>query len=106
MSSKRVFPIFKILFQTGDINTFVLRGVFFSRYIQLRSSFSDKKPQKTSAVKSKTLFSREAIKVYRGKVLKENYSIISRSWSSAKLFIMHNYTDNANGDVPFTVENA
>ena len=35
--------IFKILFQTGDINIFVLRGVFFSRYIQLKSSFSDEK---------------------------------------------------------------
>ena len=38
------------------------------------------------------------------KVLKEN-SIIDRSWSSAKLFIMQNYTDNANGNVPLTVEN-
>ena len=28
------------------------------------------------------------------------------SWSSAKLFIMQNYTDIANGDVPLTVENA
>ena len=27
--------VFKILFQTGDINIFVLRGVFFSRYFQL-----------------------------------------------------------------------
>ena len=35
--------IFKILFQTGDINIFVLRGVFFSRYVQLKSSFSDEK---------------------------------------------------------------
>ena len=32
---------------------------------------------------------------------KENF-IIVRSCSSAKLFIMLNYTDNANGDVPFT----
>ena len=38
------------------------------------------------------------------KVLKEN-SICGRSWSPAKLFIMQNYTDNANGDVPLTVEN-
>ena len=29
--------IFKILFQTGDINTFVLRGVVFSRYVQLKN---------------------------------------------------------------------
>ena len=35
--------IFKILFQTGDINIFVLRGVFFSRDVQLKSSFSDEK---------------------------------------------------------------
>ena len=50
MSSKSVSQIFQILFQTGGINIFVLRGVFFSRYVQ--SSFSDK--TKTSAVKSKT----------------------------------------------------
>ena len=43
MSSKSLSQIFKILFQTGDINIFVLRGVFFSRYIQLKSSFSDEK---------------------------------------------------------------
>ena len=28
-----------------------------------------------------------------------------RSWSSAKLFIMVNYTGNTNGDVPLAVEN-
>ena len=39
---KSVSQIFKILFQTGDIND-VLRGVFFSRYVQLRSSSSDEK---------------------------------------------------------------
>ena len=43
MSSKGVSQIFKILFQTGDINIFVLRGVFVSRYVQLKSSFSDEK---------------------------------------------------------------
>ena len=58
MSSKSVSQIFKILFQTGDINIFVLRGVFFSRYIQLKSSFSE---EKTSAVKSEIHFSRKAI---------------------------------------------
>ena len=42
MSSKSMSQIFKILFQTGDIKIFVLRGVFFSRYVQLKSSFSDK----------------------------------------------------------------
>ena len=35
--------ILKILFQTGDINTFVLRGVFFNRYVQIKGSFFDKK---------------------------------------------------------------
>ena len=43
MSSKRASQIFKILFQTGDINTFVLRGVCFRTYVQLKSSFSDEK---------------------------------------------------------------
>ena len=43
MSSKSVSQISKILFQTGDNNIFVLRGVFFSRYVQLKSSFSDEK---------------------------------------------------------------
>ena len=57
MSSKSVSQIFKILFQTGDINIFVLRDVFFSRYVQLKSSFSEEK----TAVKCETNFSREAI---------------------------------------------
>ena len=35
--------IFRILFQTRDVNIFVLRGVFFRRYVQLKSSFSDEK---------------------------------------------------------------
>ena len=35
--------IFKILFQTGDTNIFVLRGVFFSRYVQPKSSLSEEK---------------------------------------------------------------
>ena len=43
--------------------------------------------KKTSAVKSETHFSKEAIDNWRGKVLKEN-SITGRNWSSAKLFIM------------------
>ena len=36
MSSKCLSQIFKILFQTGEINVFVL----FSTYFQLKSSFS------------------------------------------------------------------
>ena len=43
MNSKSVSQIFKILFQTGDINIFVLRGVFVSRYVQIKSSFSGEK---------------------------------------------------------------
>ena len=35
--------IFKILFQTGNINIFVLCGALFSRYVQLKSSFSEEK---------------------------------------------------------------
>ena len=50
--------ISKNLFQNGDINISVLCGALFSRYVQLKSSFSD---EKTSAVKSETYFSREAI---------------------------------------------
>ena len=48
MSSKSVSQIFKILFQTGDINVFALGGVFFSRCVQLKSSFFD---EKTSGVR-------------------------------------------------------
>ena len=43
MRSKGVSQIFKILFQTGDINIFVLRDAFFNRYVQLKSYFSDEK---------------------------------------------------------------
>ena len=44
MSSKSVCLIFfKSLSQTGDINLLIVRGVFFSRYVQLKSSFTDKK---------------------------------------------------------------
>ena len=55
-------------------------------------------------MKSEALFSSEAIEYKRGKVLKEN-SIICRRKSSAKLFIVQNYTENANGGTPLTVEN-
>ena len=82
MSSKCVSQIFKILFQTGNINIVILHGVFFSMYVKLKSSFFDKK-----AVKCETQFSSEASNVLRGKVLKENF-IIGRSWSSTKLFMM------------------
>ena len=32
-------------------------------------------------------------------------SISDRGWCPKKLFTMQNYTDNANGDMPLTVEN-
>ena len=34
---------FKILFLTKNMNILVLRGVYFSRYAQLKISFSDEK---------------------------------------------------------------
>ena len=43
MSLKSVSQIFKILFQTGEINIYAPRGVFVSRYVQIKSSFPDKK---------------------------------------------------------------
>ena len=43
MSSKGLSQIFKIFFQTGYVNIFFLRGVVFSRYVQLKRSFSPKK---------------------------------------------------------------
>ena len=58
MSSKSVSEIFKTLFQTGDITIFDVRSLFFSRFFQIKSSFSD---EKTSGVKSETHFSGEAI---------------------------------------------
>ena len=50
--------IFKILFQSGNINIFVFCVAFFNIYVQLKSPFLTKK---TSAVKSETHFSIEAI---------------------------------------------
>ena len=43
MSSKSMSQTFKIFFQTVDINIFVLHGLFFSRYVLLKSSFSEEK---------------------------------------------------------------
>ena len=43
MSSKSTSQIFKILLQTGDINIFVLRGIFLSRNAQLKNAFSNEK---------------------------------------------------------------
>ena len=59
-----------------------------------------------STVKSEIIKAQksEAIKNKLGKVLKEN-SIIGRSWSSVKLLIVQNYIENANENVPLTIEN-
>ena len=43
MSSKSLSQTFKILFETGDVNVFVLRGVIFSTYVQLKSYISSEK---------------------------------------------------------------
>ena len=43
MISKSMSQIFKILFQTGYNNIFILCGVFFSRNVQVKISFSDEK---------------------------------------------------------------
>ena len=56
--------IFKMLFETEEINIFDIRDVFFAGYVSLKSSFSD---EKASAVKSEKCFSREAIDVYVAK---------------------------------------
>ena len=58
MNSKSVSQIFKILYETGDINIFVLRCVFFSKSVQLKSSFFD---EKNVSGESETHFGREAI---------------------------------------------
>ena len=68
MSSKT--GSFKIFFQTGDINIFVLCGVFFSRYVQLKSSFSD---QKTSVVKSETHSSSRSYRKLTWQIIKGKF---------------------------------
>ena len=60
MISKNVSQIFKILFQTGNSNISVLRGVLLNRFAQLKSYFSE---ENTSAVKSEPQFCIEAINV-------------------------------------------
>ena len=60
--------ICNILFQAGDINIFVLHGVFFSRHVQLKAFLAKKK---NTALKFETDFSCKAIENERGKLLKE-----------------------------------
>ena len=59
MSSKTMSQIFEILFQTRDINIFVLRSVLLVDMFNWKAPFLTKK---TSVVKSETYFSREATK--------------------------------------------
>ena len=64
-------------------------------YVKLKNSFSD---EKTSAVKSETSYRK-----LTWQSIKEKF----HHWhklSSAKLFIVQRYTENANGDVPLTGE--
>ena len=67
--SKSLSQIFKILFQTEDINILFLCGIYFSRYAQVKSPFPD---EKTSTVKSETHFNREAIENQCVKLTTEN----------------------------------
>ena len=99
MSSKIMSQILKILFQTGDIIFFVLYGVFFSRYVQLKSSFSDK--ENISGEIWDTFFQRSYRKL-TWKIIKGKF----HHWQKLEpLFIVQNYTENANVYVPLTVEN-
>ena len=50
--------IFKVLFQTENINIFVLSGVFLSRYVQLKTSFPG---EKNISGEIESHFRREAI---------------------------------------------
>ena len=58
ISSKSVSQIFKVLFQTENINIFVLSGVFLSRYVQLKTSFPG---EKNISGEIESHFRREAI---------------------------------------------
>ena len=60
--------------------------------------------KKISVLKYETDFSRDAMKVKRGKVLKENFTI-GKSLNSARLFRMQNYNENADEDESLTAEN-
>ena len=95
MTSKTLSQIFQILFQTEGFKNVFLRSVFFNRYVQLESSFSDEK-KNISEIKD-TLYYRSCREL--------TWQSIKDSWSFPKLFIMQNYTDKVDEDVPLTVEN-
>ena len=58
MNSNSVPQSFETLFQTGDVNIFVLRGVFLVDMFKQKATFLTKK---TSVVINETHFSIEAI---------------------------------------------
>ena len=57
--------------------------------------------KKTSAMKSETLYWRSYQKLMWQSIKRK--FIIGRSWSSANLFIVQNYTKNANGGCAFNI---
>ena len=76
--------IFKILFQTGDI-IFVLHGVFFSRYVQLQSSFSDEKKNISGETRD-TLYWR-SYRILTSQSIKEKF----HHWQMLELYkVVHN----------------
>ena len=83
MNSKSVSQIFKILFQTGDINIFVHCGIFFSRYV--KAPFLTKK----TAVKSETYFSRGSYRKLTWQSIKRKF----HHWQKLGLHkVIHNAT--------------
>ena len=104
--AQKVSQIFKILFQTGDINIFVLCGVFFSRYVQLKSSFSDQK--KYQRWNLRHFLVDKLSKINTGKLIRQSIKRKFHHWRKLELCkVLHsaNYTENANEDVPLKVEN-
>ena len=55
MSSKIASQIFKILFKNGDIKNSFLSGVFFIRYVQLKSSSSDEENYTDNAIEEESV---------------------------------------------------
>ena len=56
MSSEIASQIFKILFKNGDIKNSFLSGVFFIRYVQLKSSSSDEENYTDNAIEEESVW--------------------------------------------------
>ena len=56
MSSKIASQIFKILCKNGDIKNSFLSGVFFIRYVQLKSSSSDEENYTDNAIEEESVW--------------------------------------------------